>query len=128
MFHRFVLGALVMVGGGTLSSEVRADSLRCGRDLVSSGDSTYEVRSTCGDPDAATQRTVYRTVQRRVPVACPADSPQKHCYAIVEETVSVVVDEWTYDFGKNRFVHYVVFEHGRLVSVSSGGYGKKAPA
>jgi hypothetical protein len=52
---------------------------------------------------------------------------KKLCYAVVEETFSVVVDEWIYDFGRNRFVHYVVFEHGRLVSVSSAATARRPP-
>jgi hypothetical protein len=98
--------------------------MRCGYDLVSSGDSTYEVRATCGEPDAASQRTEYRTVRRKVPVRCE-DAARRHCFAVLEETVSVVVDEWVYDFGRYRFIQHVVFEQGKLVRVQSAGYGKK---
>jgi hypothetical protein len=108
-----------------LSSPAAADSLRCGDRLASSGDSIYEVHSICGDPDAAVHRIEYRTVRIRVPVPCYDEHGCRHCDREIERTVEVVVYEWTYDFGRNRFVEYVGFEDGRLVSVREGSYGHK---
>jgi len=34
-----------------------------------------------------------------------------------------VVDEWTYDFGPQRFVHYLTFLDGKLARVETGSYG-----
>jgi len=39
------------------------------------------------------------------------------------ETVTVAIDEWTYDFGPTRFVRYLTFEQSRLISVTEGDYG-----
>jgi hypothetical protein len=121
-----VAGVLVLAGG-----HADADSMRCGNRLVSSGDSPYEVAQTCGDPDASEHRVEYHTVRYRVPAACPVGNgaplpPLGGCHVIVEKTVPVVIDEWTYDFGKNRFVQRVRFEQGQLVKVSSAGYGYKS--
>jgi hypothetical protein len=44
---------------------------------------------------------------------------------VIEETVEVIVDEWTYDFGKNRFIRYLTFEQGKLVRITAGRYGRK---
>jgi hypothetical protein len=46
---------------------------------------------------------------------------------VVERTIEVVIDDFTYDFGKNRFIEFLHFEDGRLLSVSEGGYGYKEP-
>jgi hypothetical protein len=115
-----VAGFLLLLGG-----RADADSMRCGNRLVSSGDSLYEVAQTCGDPDAREHRVEHHTVRYRVPAACPEGSREKSCYVVIEKTVPVVVDEWTYDFGKNRFIQRVLFEQGKLVRVASDGYGHK---
>jgi hypothetical protein len=121
-----VAGVLLLAGG-----RADADSMRCGNRLVSSGDSLYEVAQTCGAPDAREHRVEHHTVRYRVPAACPVGSgaptpPRGGCHVIVEKTVPVVIDEWTYDFGKNRFIQRVRFEQGQLVRVASGGYGYKS--
>lgn len=108
-----------------LSPSARADSLSCNYRIVSSGDSRHEVRSICGEPDDATQRVEYRTLRGRVVGPCSRDGKRVRCSQTQETVVEVVIDEWVYDFGRNRFIQYVTFEQGRLVSVRSGSYGHK---
>lgn len=102
-----------------------ASTLRCKNGIVSYGDSFYEVATTCGNPDWRQQYVEYQTVQKRVPTVCGTSDRQRVCYVLVEQTVPLTVDEWTYDFGRNRFVELVRFEQGRLVAVSTLGYSKK---
>jgi hypothetical protein len=45
-------GALVVLAGLSVSSSARADSLSCDGRIVSSGDSRYDVKAVCGEPDA----------------------------------------------------------------------------
>jgi hypothetical protein len=125
MENRHVRICAIALAGAALSRPAAADSMRCGDRLVSSGDSTYEVRSTCGEPDAAEQRIEYRTIRIRVPAPCHEEHGCRRCDVEVERTVEVVVDAWTYDFGRNRFIEFVRFEDGRLIAVSEGGYGHK---
>jgi hypothetical protein len=47
------------------------------------------------------------------------------CSTMIEETVTVNVEEWIYDFGPQRFIQYLTFESGKLINVRSGNYGKK---
>ena len=108
-----------------LSPSARADSLSCNYRIVSSGDSRHEVRSVCGEPDDATQRVEYRTLRGRVVAPCTRDGKRVRCSQTQETVVEVVIDEWVYDFGRNRFIQYLTFEQGRLVSVRSGSYGHK---
>lgn len=116
------------LAGLLIAGSARADSLRCGSRLVSSGDSLYKVRSVCGEPDAASRRIELRTLRRYVTVPCPVGRQQRSCSAVEEYTVEIVIDEWTYDFGSNRFIQYVFFEQGVLSRVESGSYGEKDPS
>lgn len=107
------------------SPSARADSLSCNYRIVSSGDSRHEVRSVCGEPDDASQRVEYRTVRGRVVGPCAHDGKRLRCSRTEETVIEVVIDEWVYDFGRNRFIQYLTFEQGRLVAVRSGSYGHK---
>jgi hypothetical protein len=115
----------VLLSALATSASVRADSLSCDGRIVSDGDSRYEVKATCGEPDDATRRVEYRTLRGRVVGPCANVSGKLRCEKTEEQVVEVVIDEWTYDFGKNRFIEYLTFEQGKLVSVRSGSYGHK---
>jgi hypothetical protein len=39
----------------------------------------------------------------------------------------VLIDEWTYDFGPHRFIQYLTFEDGTLLSIEAGGRGSAEP-
>jgi hypothetical protein len=119
--HRWfaILGALAL---GLGSAEASADGMRCGTRLISAGDSTYAVKSRCGDPQDATRRVETRTERRRVRVPCGPNN-EARCDRVQEVSADVVVDEWTYDFGPQRFVHYLTFLDGKLARVETGSYG-----
>lgn len=121
-------GALLAFAGLSVSPSARADSLSCDGRIVSTGDSRYDVRSVCGEPDDVAQHVEYRTARGRVSGPCARDGSGKlRCADTREEVFEVVVDEWIYDFGKNRFVEYLTFEQGHLLSVREGSYGHKPP-
>jgi Protein of unknown function (DUF2845) len=116
--------AVAMLGpllGG--SGWAQGTSIRCENKLVSPGDSAYEVRMLCGMPDATAQRIERRAIRRVVDAPCA--NGLGRCPYVIEEGIDVVVDEWTYDFGKQRFIQYLTFEAGKLVSLKSGDYGHK---
>ena len=102
-----------------------ANSLRCSNKLVLVGDSMYEVKTKCGDPDYAIHRTEIRTVTHEGSEPC--ESPQQHvrCSKSVETSIEVIIDEWTYDFGANRFIEKLRFENGNLAGIADGDYGSK---
>lgn len=108
-------------------ASAHADSLSCNGRIVSTGDSRYQVRAVCGEPDDVTQRVEYRTLRGRVAGPCVREGEKLRCSRTREHVVEVVIDEWTYDFGKNRFIEYLTFEQGRLLSVRAGSYGHKPP-
>ena len=116
---------LLALAGLSVSASARADSLGCDGRIVSSGDSRYEVKAVCGEPDDASQRVEYRTLSGRVAGPCVREGGKLRCSQTREQVVEVVIDEWLYDFGKNRFIEYLTFEQGHLVSVRAGSYGHK---
>ena len=109
--------AALMLGAG----DAAAEGMRCGTRLVSKGDSTYEVRSRCGEPREATRRVETRSERRRVRVPCGRG--EARCDRVQEVTVDVVIDEWVYDLGPQTFVRYLTFVDGKLFRVNTGSYG-----
>jgi len=119
------LKMLLALGVLSLAGSAHADgSLRCKTRLISPGAAAYEVRSVCGTPDDTQTRTESRTVRRAVSVPCNVGV----CSTLVDETVTVNVEEWIYDFGPQRFIQYLTFESGKLINIRSGNYGKKQVA
>lgn len=115
--------AVWMAGAAAEAGEARPeDGFRCdsGR-IVSRGDHVVEVRNKCGDPDAVVQRTEKRRIKQKLVrwVAGVAEEISE------EREVEVLVDEWTYDLGPQRFMRFVLFENGRVAGVRAGDYGHK---
>jgi Protein of unknown function (DUF2845) len=128
MTHRRVSGILLGVATTLVGLPSRAEGLRCGDKLASTGSSLYEVRAICGEPDDAQHSIESRTIERRVVVPCPAGSQRRLCETVVLQTVEVAIDRWTYDFGSNRFIEFAHFEQGVLIIVTNNGtYGHKDP-
>lgn len=128
MVKRFGLGLGLMLAAALVSSSAGAwSSMRCGNKLVSTGDPIYQVRATCGEPDHQESYVEYRAERYRVRVDCQRDrSGRDICNEVwSERTIEVPIHRLTYDFGRNRFVNYLLFEFGTLVRVDSGSYGVK---
>lgn len=93
-----------------------SQAMTCQNRLVREGDASARVLELCGDPAEIVQRTVSRSrvVQRQLPDG-----------TIVADaiTVTVAVEQWTYDFGPQRFMRRLIFEEGTLVSIETLSYG-----
>jgi len=121
--------ALVGLAFAAKETGASADGMRCGSRVVSSGDTLYAVRAVCGEPDAADRRVVTRTEVQRVKAPCFRDDRGAvRCERDTAVQVDVIIDEWTYDFGTQKFIRYLTFENGRLQRVATGGYGYKTAA
>ncbi len=95
-----------------LPATVVVADMRCGNALILEGDYSYRVRSKCGEPDAIERSVIYKT------------RPVYRRYRYVgTEDHSVIVEEWTYNFGPNRFIRLLRFENSVLKSVQTAGYG-----
>lgn len=119
---RCMLVALAMWAG---SASADSGGFRCpgtGR-LISKGDSTDQVVARCREPDAASQHREIRTVRQRV---------RRWIGGVLveveeERAVEVIVDHWTFDFGRERFIRLLRFEDDRLVSIRDGARGNGPP-
>lgn len=123
----FALAGFLFVLCGSAQSVVHADGdgMRCGTKLVSSGDSLLQVQDRCGAPDASAQRTELRIVRSWISVPCFKESNVIRCGQWVEQAVTIVIDDWTYDFGPSNLIRFLTFEQGKLQRVATGGYGNK---
>lgn len=133
LLYRVVLGLILCAppsvagepSGSSLQAEgLSSDGLKCKNRIVSNGATQYEVRTTCGEPAMVTSRVENRVVREVVRSRCAAGTT---CSRVVENVVEVVIEEWTYDFGKRRLIEYLTFEQGILVFVRTGGYGRREP-
>src|SRR5688572_21443121 len=97
--HR-LLAAAVLVSSYVLSPSAHA--LSCSSRLIEVGDSTVRVRGLCGEP--AEIRSVVEHRSRQV--------LQRVINGVVVsdvQTVEVVIERWTYDFGPQRFMQELTF-------------------
>jgi hypothetical protein len=117
------LAILLQCVSGNGVAQEGGDSMRCGNRLALSGYSVHQVRSLCGEPDAASRHFEQRAIS--APGACSIRHDRVVCDPGVNLTVTVEVEDWTYDFGRNQFIRYLRFENGRLVRIDTGGYGLK---
>lgn len=95
----FISVMVLLLGLGSLPAQA-GSTLRCGSNLISLGDSEYEVLVKCGQP-AEEARLGYREVVN-------------HYGHIMD----VRVEEWVYG-PRNGMYHYLRFEGGNLVKISS---------
>jgi hypothetical protein len=91
------------------SGEPKLTSASCDEQSPVIGDTKAEVRIKCGEPfwKDAREEEVIEPVERGM-----------------KKKVVVIFDEWTYNFGPNRFIRIYQFKNGKLVDIRTGGYGK----
>lgn len=94
-------------------------TLRCHGRLVSIGDTSSEVLTVCGEPDAISHweegdgtyiSQIYDYENDRYKAPELIKGP-------------IVVERWTYNLGANRFIRYLRFENGKLVKIETGEKG-----
>ena len=102
-----------------LSNNVSADSLTCGdadEYIVSTNDRMSEVKVKCGEPSDINAWEIDRVIGYSTP-DIPAKQTREHI------TERIKIEEWTYNFGPDRFIYYLRFENGVLKSITTGDYG-----
>ena len=96
--------------------------LRCDQYVISPSATQFEVLRKCGSPS-----NVAAWVEERVKLDFYRDIPVRSEEQLYEEPLIskefVNVQEWEYNFGPGRFIHYLGFENGRLARISAGTYG-----
>ena len=110
---RVWLGYGVLIGM-LLGSLASAEAMRCGQRIIALGYTKAEVVDRCGEPTTRDQRYEEEIVGTFV------DPITKQS---VLRTVSVWVEEWTYNFGPHSLLYLLVFKENRLVKIDTRGYG-----
>ncbi|MHB8844845.1 MAG: DUF2845 domain-containing protein [Nitrospirota bacterium] len=81
----------------------------CSDRVISVGDSKTDILIRCGEPFFTTSHQ--ETVKERF-----GDASSR--------TVMVTVEEWTYNFGPQRFMRVITFRNGTVADIRTGGYGR----
>jgi hypothetical protein len=100
-----------------LGAAARADTLRCGANVVSDGATQAEVSQKCGEPQSRSSRLEVVSQETRQGGATTGGS------TATTTSVTRNIEEWTYNFGPGQFMRLVTFVNGRLSTVQSLGYG-----
>jgi hypothetical protein len=78
-------------------------TLRCEKGIVSVGDEKTEAKQKCGKPTGTDKSTIPKNRSKT--------------------GKAIKVEEWTYNFGPQKFMKRLRFENGKLRDVESLGYG-----
>jgi hypothetical protein len=117
--HRVALAVSLLAAGALAPAAAVASSessFRCDGGLVAVGDLTVDLLGKCGDPalrDVLVAEAGVATL-RKDPLAVDAFSTE------------AAVEQWTFNFGPNRFLMIVTVESGHVVRIERGGYGYSA--
>ena len=118
-----LLLSLVTAHSGVAGNDrTRISSFRCGNDLIHVGDTAFDVLNQCRKPDY--QRSSFEEVYIKDPETTILEERDGR-YVTRPKLVRklVEVEEWIYNFGPHRFIHYLTFEDGELIKIEFGDYG-----
>ena len=107
-FLSFENGRLEKITTGDYGFNKSSSVKNCDNKKLSIGISQYEVLENCGEP-------AFKDTRR-----------EEQLIIQDQETSKMVIkriDEWTYNFGPNKFLRILKFENGDLVSVETGDRG-----
>ena len=108
-----IVSALLGLSAMTVA---HADSMRCGSQLVSSGDSRSEVRAKCGEPSDVETRTVLRRAGFEFEGRRGLNYNQ-------DTLVEIPIEVWTYNLGPYKLMRQIQFVNGRIDEIVTLGYG-----
>jgi hypothetical protein len=95
---------------------------RCGNEIISVGDRKFDVLRKCGDPVNVDARQQIRTRSIGPVVFGPNRTIQIYPAPLLVDEL-VTIEEWEYNSGPSKFIRYLTFENGSLVSIALGDYG-----
>lgn len=105
------LAALMIVLALVFGATDNLFAFRCGNDLVEKGDRKIEVLKKCGEPASVDEWDEVRRI------------PASRFGLSSRGLEQVRVEEWTYNFGPQRFLQTYRFENGQVTEMKFGGYG-----
>ena len=105
-----------------------ADSMRCGRYVVSEGMSPYEVASKCGDPvfQQVVREVVTVVVNKQAHVQALGidNQPLSPGVAVTSQEQAPMyrdIDRWTYNLGGGSLLREVDFYNGAVIRIRTAG-------
>jgi Protein of unknown function (DUF2845) len=103
-----------------ISTRAAADSsLRCNGRIVSVGATSYEVLDKCGRPD---HREAWQT--DRDHYVQQFYDYEKERFILPRLIVGPIqMERWTYNFGSQKFIRYLLFQNGELIDIKTGDKG-----
>jgi hypothetical protein len=107
-FGQWILMAALTLLGITTA---HADSMRCGKYLVNTGDSQSRVLDICGEPQSARQDGFIEQA---------ALCNDKRCIYYMETRRIIPVYKWDYNLGHGRFLKILTFHGDTLVDIADG--------
>lgn len=118
-----IIVCFILIALPISASERNPEStLRCKTYVITSGASQSEVLRKCGAPAnivAWDEERIMRDTYKDIPVQSQDELSQEPLF--VKEYIKI--EEWEYNFGPTRFIHYLRFENGKLERITSGEYG-----
>jgi len=124
IFMRHTALTAVVIGLLILVDAKPGSALRCGTQLVAVGDFKEEVLADCGEPDHVEvwqEERIFRDFSTDSSQSFGNEYHRNREPFLVKQ--QVIVERWTYNFGRQRLVRYLRFENGRLVDLRSGEHG-----
>jgi hypothetical protein len=102
----------------------QALALRCGSRLVDVGDRKAKILTRCGEPDFSETR------ERQIPANCADSGYYQDEYGYINDRYNSyqscrieIVDVWTYNFGRRKFIKELIFVDGVLNKINNLEYG-----
>jgi uncharacterized protein DUF2845 len=105
--------ALGLGAAGPAAALGSETSIACDGGIVRLGDAKLDLLAKCGPPSLEDAREVDVTRLRLDRDGQGASVRQAR----------LSIEEWSYNFGPNRFVMHVRLERGKVVAIERGGYG-----
>lgn len=113
-----------------LISHVQSFAFRCGKWIISRGDTAYEVIAKCGEPsfvEAWEEERIARDYYDPYLFENDYEDRYGNDYRRYRESLfvkeNIIIEKWTYNFGPLRFIRYLRFENGKLMQITTGDYG-----
>jgi Protein of unknown function (DUF2845) len=114
---RTTIAAVLTLLGAVFAASPAA-AMRCSHRLITEGDHASKVLKFCGEPISVESRYAER------PYWHERGGSELLLPGFYEE---VKVEEWTYNFGPQRFMRLVRLENGVVTDIRQLGYGFLAP-
>jgi hypothetical protein len=111
---------IVLIFG--IISQVSALGLRCGTRLITAGDTKSKVIAECGEPDHLEEWEEERILRDFRYRSFIKGEYKKGSEPYLVKTY-IKFEEWHYNFGATRLIHYLRFKNGKLIKITTGERG-----